>query len=166
MKRKIYGIGYYNDSNGNTKISSSLPSYRTWCRMLERCYSADFLKRRPTYRGCTVCEEWQNLYNFNKWYEENYYTIPGQRMNLDKDILAKGNKIYSPETCIFVPSDINMVFTKADSIRGDLPIGVYYDVGHNGYVARVSFKGKQVYLKQCKCPIEAFLYYKKTKRII
>lgn len=163
MKGKIYGIGYYDDGNGNTKIDRTLPSYRAWSGMLERCYSPVFLRRRPTYRGCTVCQEWQNLYKFNLWYEKNYYTISGQRMDLDKDILVKGNRIYSPETCVFVPQEINVLIIKADSIRGDLPIGVSYDASNKGYVAHMSCRGKVVYLKKCKFPEEAFFYYKKNK---
>ena len=44
-------------------------------------------------------------------------------MNLDKDILVKHNKIYSPETCIFVPQAINLLFVKSDKSRGESVIG-------------------------------------------
>ena len=59
-----------------------------------------------------------------KWIENNYYEIEGETMCLDKDILCKGNKIYSRDTCVFVPQRINSLFTKCDNARGDNPIGV------------------------------------------
>lgn len=83
----------------------------------------NFIKKHPTYTDCEVCDEWLNFQNFAKWYDENFYEVDGERMHLDKDILVKGNKIYSPETCIFVPQKINVLFTKCDKSRGESVIG-------------------------------------------
>ena len=72
--------------------------YQTWQSMLERCYSSKYQAKHPTYKSCTVCEEWLHFSNFRSW-------MVGQNHKgkfLDKDILELGNKIYSPETCIFV----------------------------------------------------------------
>ena len=55
--------------------------------------------------------------------DDNYYEIEGEEMNLDKDILVKHNKIYSPETCVFVPHKINKLFVKGDKVRGKSVIG-------------------------------------------
>ena len=92
--------------------------------MLTRCYSDKYKKKKPTYEDCKVYEELLNFQNFAKWDSENYYEIEGETMCLDKDILVKHNKIYSPETCVYVPNTINVLFTKSDKIRGNTPIGV------------------------------------------
>ena len=123
----VYGKGYmgqgkYSSRENNKKTDC----YNTWYKMIERCYDEKYHKKYSTYIDCEVCEEWLCFQNFAKWYEEYYYEIEGQRMHLDKDILVKGNKIYSPDTCIFVPLRINELFTKSNAIRGEYPIGIYY----------------------------------------
>lgn len=167
-ERRTYKIGYvgegiYNISeNGkNTRV------YDTWVRMLERCYEPSYQVKYPTYRGCKVCDDWHNFQNFAEWYELNYYEVPGQTMNLDKDILYKGNKIYSPGTCVFVPQCINKIFTKSDSNRGSLPIGVYYSERDKRYIAQCSVRcnadEKRKHLGYFHTPEEAFLAYKQFK---
>ena len=118
----MLGVKYPSKVNGeNTK------EYKTWMNMLKRCYSKNLKSRNRTYEGVTCCEEWllyENFYewlhnqpNFDKWYN-------GYRWDLDKDILVKGNKIYSPEMCCLVPNNVNKLFVKRDNDRGSLPIGV------------------------------------------
>lgn len=122
----VFGVGYIGDttvSEGNRKVKAS---YRTWANIVSRCYNKKYQDKRPTYIGCSMCEEWLCYANFEKWYNENYYQIEESRMELDKDILKKGNKIYSPETCVFVPQRINTLFTKRNNNRGKYPIGVTY----------------------------------------
>lgn len=117
-------IGYLGEGEftiGDDKMS------KTWQGMINRCYNENYLIKKPTYRECTVCEEWHNFQNFAKWYSENYYEIEGEMMELDKDILIKGNKVYSPNTCIFVPRMINSMFTYSKSTKGTLPAGVNMD---------------------------------------
>ena len=98
--------------------------YNAWHDMLRRCYSEETHKKMKTYIGCSVCDEWHNYQNFAKWYDLNFYLIDKQTMCLDKDIIHKGNKIYSPENCVFAPNNINCMFTKTDAKRGEYPIGV------------------------------------------
>ena len=96
-----------------------IESYKVWYAMLQRCYSECY-KNKPTYIDCSVCEEWLCYENFKKWYDKNYYRVENEIMNLDKDILVKGNKIYSPETCCFVPKRLNVLFvntTNKDTIK-------------------------------------------------
>lgn len=160
MKNNInFGKGFYNDDNNNVKITY-LPSYSTWHRMLMRCYDEKVHKLQPKYKDCIVCDEWHNLYEFNKWYLNNHYTVPNQRMELDKDIVHKGNKIYSPENCVFVPQRINGLIVNAKAIRGELPIGVYYDKQKKRYIANMNYEGKNLKIKHCNTPIEAFMWYK------
>jgi hypothetical protein len=133
--------------------------------MLARCYSEKFHEKQPTYIGCTVCEEWHNFQNYAKWYDENYYEVDGYKMNLDKDILVKGNKIYSPETCVFVPDFINLLFVNRKQYRGSLPVGVKVCTKNpKKYEAQCrNNTGKRIYLGYYDSPEEAFQYYKEFK---
>ena len=136
--------------------------------MLKRCYSKDYQNKKPTYIGCEVYNEWLNFQSFAKWFEENYYEIEGETIALDKDILVKNNKIYSPNTCVFVPERINTLFTKADKSRGKLPIGIVEDNRTHHFRARCSTldkngKIKRVELGSYKTHEEAFIHYKQFK---
>ena len=119
--KNIYNVGYLGVGKYSHKTHSKI--YDVWNKMLKRCYDVCSISKYPTYKDCYVCDEWLCFQNFAKWYEENYYGIKDEKMCLDKDILVKGNKIYSPETCIFVPNRINLLFLKRQNKRGDLPIG-------------------------------------------
>ena len=121
---RLCGVGYLGEGQYKTKIDNVFtPQYNTWRAMITRCYG-DNINVNQTYIDCFVCDEWLNYQNFAAWYDSNYYEIYGETMNLDKDILHKGNKIYSPETCVFVPHRINSLFITCDKNRGILPIGV------------------------------------------
>lgn len=121
---KIFGVGYYGVSKYRClKIKDKQLLHGYWKRMLERCYGAMYQKKFPTYIGCSVCEEWKNLQNFAKWFYENYNPETMQGWHLDKDILVKGNKVYSPETCCFVPNEINVLFQSKSSNK-NLPLGI------------------------------------------
>ena len=122
--KSVYSVGYIGEGKYNWKDNFEI--YKEWKSMLSRCYDPYRLNKYPTYIDVTVCKEWHNFQNFCKWYEENYYEIGKGRMHLDKDILLKGCKIYSPETCMFVPERINYLLLKNDGLRGELPIGCGY----------------------------------------
>ena len=130
--------------------------------MLSRCYRKNRSKLHP-YDDVEVCKEWHNFQNFAEWFYNNYYEVNGEDMQLDKDILVKGNKIYSPETCIFVPKNINYLFIKSKSKKGQYPIGVSYDKNRNKYQAGLSMYGKRIALGRFDTLEEAFLTYKKAK---
>ena len=138
-------------------------AYSTWHSMLQRCYNDKFHKKYTTYIDCEVCPEWHNYQNFANWFEQNYYEIEGQRTDLDKDILIKGNKVYSSDTCIFVPKSINTLFVKRDNNRGDLPVGVCYNKRDKKYVAQCRVYGKQRYIGYYNTSEEAFQAYKNFK---
>ena len=155
----VYGIGYIGIGKCVTQINNVRSKiYYAWKNILERCYSEKLHKRKPTYKEITICDEWCNFQVFSKWYEENY--IKG--FQLDKDILVKGNKVYSPETCCFVPSEINNLFTNRKNNRGLLPVGVrkYKDT----YRAKLRLNNTQTELKTVFItPEEAFYAYKVAK---
>lgn len=156
-ERKTYGVGYIGEGNHNPLINNKKTKvYNTWGNMLKRCYDKKFQNNNSTYIGCKVCDEWLCFQNFADWYDENYYEIEGEMMELDKDILVKGNKIYSPNTCIFVPHRINSLFIKRNSKRGEYPIGV--TPHRNKFSAECEIK-----LGVYNTPEEAFKVYKKFK---
>lgn len=165
----VYGVGVVGLET--TRINGKLfKSYYTWQGILERCYSKKYQEKYPTYKGCKVCDEWKYYKNFKEWYDKNYYEIEEQKMALDKDILVKGNKIYNPDNCVFVPQDINKLFTKNDINRGGLPIGVCWHESRSGYQARcnifdiVTKKSiKSKHLGLYNTPDEAFKAYKRVK---
>lgn len=163
--KSYLGIGYigegiYSSMNGKNKDIR----YSYWSGMLERCYNQNYLTKRPTYKGCSVDEEWHNYQNFAKWYDDNYYEVGNERMHLDKDILHKGNKIYSPETCIFVPIRINALFVKSNELRGEYPIGVTFDKLMNKYTAQCNMgTGVNHNIGYYSNEKDAFYAYKKFK---
>lgn len=163
-EKRVFNIGYLGEGRYNASINrKSTKCYDTWQGMLTRCYDSKFIQKYPTYERCRVHESWHNFQVFGKWYYDNFYQIEGQRMELDKDILCKGNKIYSPNTCVFVPQNINKLFTKRDNDRGNCPVGVYYDKSRGKYKAYCNVNGQQKHLGRYKTPEEAFQVYKKFK---
>ena len=161
---RLYGVGYLGE--GKYKASENnkhTKAYAIWSQMLSRCYDPKIHTKFPTYINCTVCNEWHNFQNFAERYEENYYTVDKEKMCLDKDILVKGNKIYSPDTCIFVPEKINILFVKSDAKRGNFPIGIYYNKRCKKYVAQCKIYGKEIHLGYYNTPEEAFQAYKQCK---
>ena len=119
-QKLVCGIGVNDLTEPVKKNGRNLKFYDTWVHMLQRCYSEKCQTKKPTYRGCSACDEWLLLSNFKVWFDTNYR----DGMSLDKDILIQGNKVYCPETCRFVPGYINSLMTDAGAIRGELPLGV------------------------------------------
>jgi hypothetical protein len=166
--KSVFGVGYLGEGEYESRENGKLTKvYATWCHMLERCYYEKYHKRYPTYIDCKVSEEWHNFQNFAKWYENNYYEVEGEIMCLDKDILIKHNKIYSPETCIFVPQTINTLFVKNNKNRGNSVIGTSPMNGK--YMVTCSMfdfktgKSKNEYLGRYKTQEKAFEVYKYYK---
>ena len=102
----VYGVGYWGMPDVDVKDNT----YIRWYNMIGRCYSEQYQKRQARYVDCSVAEEWHNFSNYKKWIEENSYTVDDEPMEVDKDILHKGNRVYSPENCIFAPKCINSLF--------------------------------------------------------
>ena len=145
------------------KMVKKTDKYDIWHGVLQRCYDPKCQERHPTYKGCTVEDYLLNFQNMGKWIEDNYYEIPGERMHLDKDILCKGNKIYSRSTCIFVPQRINLLFVKCDKNRGDTPVGMTPNSSGNYMVRCRDGYGKRITLGTYSTEEEAFRVYKEYK---
>jgi len=144
------GIGIYNKSSR---------TYKKWTDMIQRCYSEKSQEKSPAYKEVTVCEEWKCFQNFAKWAEEIY--VDG--FDLDKDIKIKGNKIYSPKTCCFVPNEVNCLFKKPKIKKDGLPTGVRKE--GLGYRADISKNGKKYYIGNFKSISESFEAYKNEKKL-
>lgn len=165
-KRSVYGVGYFGVGKYRSRIKGVLTKeYKHWQSMLQRCYDEKHLLRQPSYKDCIVCEEWHNFQVFAKWFEENYYEIENKTMCLDKDILAKKNKIYSPETCVFTPQEINLLFANHTSSRGNNPIGVYYNEKLDKYMSHIVIGRKFFNLGYYDNKESAFKVYKEQKEI-
>lgn len=163
-EKRVFNIGYLGEGRYNASINGKCTKYYDiWHRMLQRCYDPKYIEKRPTYKGCKVDDSWLNFQVFAEWVDGNYYEVEGQRMALDKDILCKGNKIYSPDNCVFVPTRINSLFIKRDNDRGDLPIGVTYNKLNKKYNTSCHMNGKQKHLGYYSTPNEAFQVYKNFK---
>lgn len=125
--KSVYGNGYIGE--GKYKVidlenKKATIQYQYWHDMIKRSFDLKLKEKRPSYKDITCCNEWLSFQTFAKWFDENYYTVDDERIHLDKDILYKGNKIYSPETCIFVPARINELFTQQPKSKYGLPTGV------------------------------------------
>ena len=163
-EKRYYGIGYLGEGKYKVKENGKTTKYfDVWFRMLQRCYDPKYQEKYPTYKGCKVEEYLLNFQHMGRWIEENYYEVPGERMHLDKDILCKGNKIYSRETCIFVPHRINTLFIKCDKSRGKNPIGVTPRESGNYQASCRNGCGKSISLGTYKTKEEAFQVYKQYK---
>lgn len=127
-----YNVYEYGTVNGKKKAVWSCPFYITWKSMLVRCYCHNYQKQFPTYIGCSAVEEWHLFSNFKSWME----TQDWQGKHLDKDILVKSNKSYSPKTCVFVDARVNTFLAENNAVRGDQPIGVSFHKRDRKYVAK------------------------------
>ncbi len=154
----VYGVGYFGIGKHLSETDKKQTRhYITWRDVLRRCYCKKQHIRQPTYKGCSVDKRWQNFQVFAEWFEENYV----EGWALDKDILIKNNKIYSPETCCFVPQEVNSLFPNCKKARGKYPIGV--KKYGSKFQAKLSINGETVYLGTFDTPEEAFQAYKIAK---
>ena len=138
----VCGVGYM--GVGRHKISKGIKHflvYKKWRGMLVRCYCEKYQTKKPSYLGCTVQEEWHNFQVFAEWFYNNFNG--SNNCELDKDLLVIGNKVYSSETCVLIPREINM-FAKRFKKDNGLPVGV----GKNGksYSARIYEEGESKWL--------------------
>ncbi|HZJ98329.1 MAG TPA: hypothetical protein VFD12_10930 [Oligella sp.] len=97
--------------------------YQTWVDMLKRCYSTKKQEKHPTYAGCTVATEWLTFSKFKTWMESQDWV----GLQLDKDLLFQGNKIYSPDTCVFVSQTVNKFANDHGASRGEWKIGATWN---------------------------------------
>ena len=162
MSNLIYGKGYYSEGkykarDGNKKSKS----YQIWLDMIRRCYSDKVHAKKPHYRDCYVADEWLDFQVFAEWYESHDHSDANYQ--LDKDILLPSNKMYSPETCALVPSEINNLIISRPNSRLGYPQGVAFDKRISKFYARLNINGRLTNLGGFTTANEAYQVYKKAK---
>lgn len=129
-----YDVVLSKDGERKRKQVWMCPFYRTWVEMLRRCCSEKLKAKRPTYKLCTVCDEWLTFSNFKVWMEAQDY----EGKQLDKDLLFQGNKVYSPTTCVFVSRAVNAFVIESNASRGEYLIGVSWHKAIQKFMATCS----------------------------
>ena len=163
-RRLIFGVGindadYFTQTklNGKTVVC---PFYMRWKSMITRCYSPNYHKQFPTYVGCEVCSEWLTFSVFKSWMQDQEW----EGNQLDKDLIIPGNKIYSPEACVFISAKLNYLFLDCGSARGKYKQGVYFNKTRKMYVALCCVDGKQLTVGSFESEKDAGKAYNKFKK--
>jgi len=162
----IFGVGI-NDAAYKVTLKvggklSTCPYYRTWKNLLARLYCPAFLISNPTYINCTITPAWLSFTNFKAWMEQQDW----KGKQLDKDILVKNNKHYSPETCMFIPPRVNKLLNNQDAGRGTCKLGVSYRTDSKNFKASCNDGFKVVSLGSFATEDEAHLTYLKFKKTV
>lgn len=161
-KKLTHGVGYNSGGKYKATIDGKVTkAYRTWCNMLRRAYCPKGHARYPTYIGCSVADEWHDFQNFAEWFENHEYSDYGYQ--LDKDLLLHCNKIYAPDRCVFVPSQLNKLLTDHGNARGQYKQGVSFHKQANKFQADISINGKRKGLGRFDNELDAYNVYKKAK---
>ena len=168
----VWGVGIndrkhptYEAVDGKKKPTKE---YKLWTAMLQRVGDEKFSK--GSYIGCGISEYFKVFSNFHLWCQSqtgfNRVDDSGRSWQLDKDILAEGNKLYSENVCVFVPYEINMFLVSRTALRGKYPQGVCFHSVSKRYVAQIGSldnKGQPITLGAFKTVAEAFNCYKQVK---
>lgn len=167
MAKLVYGIGFKGNKYAAVVNKKAVKEYALWIHMLQRCTNKDWI-RNPSYIGTTCSENFKSYSYFYEWCQEQVgfknTDEKGNAWQIDKDLLVKGNKVYSEDTCVFVPHNINSLLTNHYAKRGCFPVGVSLHTDSFKYRARccIGF-GRQVHLGLYNTPEDAFMGYKKFK---
>lgn len=172
VMRKVFGVGI-NDAARPTRTVFKIagkqvttwecPYYSTWKSMLRRCYSERWLAMHPSYLGVYVCPEWHFLSSFALWMEGQDYS----GMHLDKDILSRGERVYSPETCVFIPEALNVFIADDRLNKGLWPTGVHFSPDKGKFIAQINYPtGKRRHLGAFLDPQDAHAAWRKEKHRI
>lgn len=157
----VYGAGY--TGVGEYEARAKGPhkeAFRTWVRVIERCYSSEFHSKNPTYSNCTMSKDWLNYQTFAEW----FYSVPNggkSGFEIDKDLRVMGSKTYSKNTCSFVPQEINKLLNDSAASRGKYPLGV--KPNNKGFMARININNVSVCLGTYSTAGLAYEAYKKAK---
>lgn len=176
-KKLIYGVGI-NDADYDVHPCTMIkgvryrgepcPYYVKWHSMLERCYSTKYQERQPSYIGCSVCKEWHTFSNFKRWMQTQNW----QGRELDKDWLVDGNKVYSPQTCMFVTNEMNNCIRISKLSMKGYPLGVSKQFKRDGgelakpWAAYCSVGGKRTFFGLYSTSLMAHIAYLRVKRSV
>ena len=158
----VHGVGIVGEESSRDSNGNKLKEYFLWNHMLTRCYGKKAKLKLPSYEDCTASTNFKYFPYFKDWCSKQI-GFGNEGWQLDKDILVKGNKIYSEDTCCFVPAEINSVFIKCDRSRGEYPLGVNYHKATRKFVAQISYRKIKTHLGLYDTAEDAFKAYKKSK---
>lgn len=165
----VYGVGIVGNKYPVSVNCIPTKEYAMWMNMLKRCFYERVKDKQPTYKEAICCDEWLLFDNFYEWLhsQPNFEQWKnGSRYALEKDILVKNNKIYSPETCCIVPQNVNCLFLRREADRGDLPIGVRRSGKLFGASCHNPFTNKNERLGKYQTVDDAFQAYKRYKEYL
>lgn len=154
----VYGVGYYGNSEAMERKTCVVRS--RWVGLMRRCY--DESRIEPAYITANVATDWHSFISFEEW-AINQHGFNQKGWELDKDLLCRGNTLYSSETCVFLPKKINTALIRCERQRGDFPIGVQPNKTGKKYEAWCGDGVRSRYLGVFDTIIEAFLCYKLKK---
>ena len=161
-KPSVYGVGFMGVGKHKSSYNKVKNRARVvWDSMMMRCYDPRYQEYMPAYTGCTVHPDWHNFQNFAEWFENQVgFDLKWQ---LDKDILNKGNNVYSKDTCCLVPNEVNTLLINCKAVRGHLPVGVQ-STKSGKFIAMINRpRFGSTYLGIFTTAIEAFNAYKEAK---
>ena len=162
MVKLVQGVGIIGSRYMITDGGKMLLEYDYWKGLLRRCYDSKLHEKYVTYRNCTCSDNFIHYEYFYEWCNKQV-GFGNKGWHLDKDLLYKGNKLYSENTCVFLPREINSLLIKRCNERGDYPIGVMWHKASNKYSASVNEFNKQKHLGLYDNEIDAFRKYKQAK---
>ena len=159
----VYGIGVFGTKYPSRVNGVKTKEYKLWHSMLVRCYSDTIKKKHPTYIGCEVSDNFKSYEYFYEWCHSQI-GFGNEGWHLDKDLLIKGNMVYSEDSCVFLPQEVNTLLTKRTNSRGEYSIGVSWSKTSKAFVANVAKnKGKTEWLGYFNTELRAFNAYKTAK---
>ena len=151
----LFGVGIVDKQDVDNKV------YKIWTQMLKRCYDNTYKSIYPTYKDCTASEHFKSYSNFEQWCQ-NQIGFGNEGWHLDKDLLVKGNKVYSESTCVFLPKEINLIFGNKTK-RGLYKTGVKLDTKYGKYSVRIRTHKGRVCFGGYTTELEAYNKYVEEK---
>lgn len=126
----LYPYGKHKDGcykgEGSWLYSVKNPYMQLWCGIRSRTLNDNFKQKHKSYLNCTLCPEWMCLQNFCDWADSTYpKEFPDVAWEIDKDLLSNSG-VYSPETCCWLPKEINLFLSKKSEK------GIYEKEGKRG----------------------------------
>ena len=161
MAKLVFGVGINDKKYPSRKHGEDIKEYLLWRSILSRCYSPVYQRGKPTYVGCSASDNFKSYSYFHEWCRTQI-GFNQQNFQLDKDLIFKGNKLYSEDTCLFLPRELNALLVTSKKYRGSLPVGVTAHQRGN-FLAQCSTSSTSRYAGVFKTPEEAFQAYKQAK---
>ena len=166
MSKLLYGVGSTDGLKCRLDGSRMTPMYTLWSNMLSRCYGAKTQSRQPTYQGCEVSDNFKSFNFFTEWCQEQVgFGMDGYA--LDKDLLMGGNKVYSEDTCVFLPRLVNQALITQKNKQSNIPSGVHRRKGCKINIYQSVLSKFNVLHVLCRSDSieECFFVYKKEKEL-